>query len=453
MDSRIALRVELENAIVKSRYTLSSLAEYGGLSIGNLSASLQKKKLRPITLKQLDTLTEALGLPEGHYYDLYLAECFYNNRVSVSRMKSFLIRCSELGKTDLIMNAIHMLVEHPKYTELLFSVAEELYLNGLVEESLLFYEEVIEEEKLNHSDRLAISHYRIFRATIGANAGENYKAVIRFEDFRKKLPEAFQLDALLQLANVCLSLGKWNLTEQFADELRILATIRYQEELLIKKNKSVTEPLKTERPLVVYYGQSYLIKAAALFRQGHYEKTKQYIEGYEDLSWFEILDEQGKKEVNNFSLWASANKYSVELMLGNVSVLDEYANYLAERPNDIPEGLLMITQAANAHGFSIDHILEQFPPESSVENDINVVRIEHHIEFYYQKGIYELNQQRFTTGLESILHCLSLSIPTKRHTISILCAAQFEQHQNNASDLQREKFGNLMKEVLEVEKV
>ncbi|MDT2192108.1 hypothetical protein [Paenibacillus larvae] len=74
--------------------------------------------------------------------------------------------------------------------------------------------------------------------------------MIRFEDFRKKLPEAFQLDALLQLTNVCLSLGKWNLTEQFADELRILATIRYQEELLMKKNNSESEPLKTERPLV-----------------------------------------------------------------------------------------------------------------------------------------------------------------------------------------------------------
>ncbi|MDT2263651.1 hypothetical protein P7H12_08705 [Paenibacillus larvae] len=120
-------------------------------------------------------------------------------------MKSFLIRCSELGKTDLVMKAIHILVEHPEYIELLFSVAEELYLNGLVEESLL-YEEVIEEEKHNESDRLAISHYRIFRASIGANAEENYKAVICFEDFRKKLPEAFQLDALLQLTNVCLSL-------------------------------------------------------------------------------------------------------------------------------------------------------------------------------------------------------------------------------------------------------
>ncbi|MDT2235307.1 hypothetical protein P7H19_01450 [Paenibacillus larvae] len=68
------------------------------------------------------------------------------------------------------------------------------------------------------------------------------------------------MDALLQLTNVCLSLGKWNLTEQFADELRILATIRYGKSCLVKKNSSESEPLKTERPLVVYYGQSYLIK-------------------------------------------------------------------------------------------------------------------------------------------------------------------------------------------------
>ncbi|MCY9681113.1 DNA-binding protein, partial [Paenibacillus larvae] len=132
MDNRIALRVELEKAIEETGCTLSSLAEYGGLSIGNLSASLQHKgKLRPITMKQLDTLTEALGLPEGYYYEYYLAEVFsHNNKVAIPRMKSFLIRCAELGKTDLIMNAIHILVEHPKYTELLFSVAEELYLNG-----------------------------------------------------------------------------------------------------------------------------------------------------------------------------------------------------------------------------------------------------------------------------------------------------------------------------------
>ncbi|MCY9508475.1 DNA-binding protein, partial [Paenibacillus larvae] len=446
MNSRIALRLELENAISEAGFTLSKIQETGGPNIGKLSDILRREgKIQPITMKQLDTLTEALRLPEGHYYDLYLAaECFFNSRLAVPRMKSFLYRCAELGKTELIMKAIHILGEHPKYIELLFSVAENLYLDGLVEESILFYEEIIQEEKYNHSDRLAISHYRIFRATIGINAEENYKAVIRFEDFRKNLPKNFQLDALLQLSKVCLSLSKWNLTEQFADELRILATIRYQEELLMKKNKSASESLKTERPLIVYYGQSYLIKAAALFRQGHYEKAKQYIEGYEDLSWFEILDDQGKKEVEKFRSWAKANKYSVELFLGNISVLDEYTIHLTEHPNQIPTGLLLITKAANAYGFPIDHILERFP-DPFLENEATAVRIEYHIEFYYQKAIYEFNQQRFTKGLESILYCLSLSIPTKRHSISILCAAQLELYQNHASDSQREKFTNLMK--------
>ncbi|MDT2288008.1 hypothetical protein P7H17_20800 [Paenibacillus larvae] len=64
-------------------------------------------------------------------------------------------------------------------------------MNGLVEESLLFYEEVIEEEKFNHSERLAISHYRVFRASIGSDADENFKAVIRFEGFRKNLLKIF----------------------------------------------------------------------------------------------------------------------------------------------------------------------------------------------------------------------------------------------------------------------
>ncbi|MCY9751722.1 hypothetical protein M5W75_18265, partial [Paenibacillus larvae] len=88
-----------------------------------------------------------------------------------------------------------------------------------------------------------------------------------------------------------------------------------------------------------------------------------------------------------------------------------------------------------------------------LENEATAVRIEYHIEFYYQKAIYEFNQHRFAKGLESILYCLALCIATKRYSMAVLCAAQFEQYQNNASDPQREKFTNLMKEVLEVEKI
>ncbi|CAM2908918.1 hypothetical protein ERIC1_1c15170 [Paenibacillus larvae subsp. larvae DSM 25719] len=33
-------------------------------------------------MKQLDKLIEVLGLPEGYYYEYYLAECFYKDRVA-----------------------------------------------------------------------------------------------------------------------------------------------------------------------------------------------------------------------------------------------------------------------------------------------------------------------------------------------------------------------------------
>ncbi|MDT2286025.1 hypothetical protein P7H17_07840 [Paenibacillus larvae] len=48
----------------------------------------------------------------------------------------------------MVMKAIHILVEHPEYIELLFSVAEELYLNGLVEESLLFMRKSLRRESI-----------------------------------------------------------------------------------------------------------------------------------------------------------------------------------------------------------------------------------------------------------------------------------------------------------------
>ncbi|MDT2260342.1 hypothetical protein P7H06_13645 [Paenibacillus larvae] len=47
--------------------------------------------------------------------------------------------------------------------------------------------------------------------------------------------------------------------------------------------------------------------------------------------------------------------------------------------------------------------LERFP-EPSIDNEVNAVKIEYHIEFYYQKAIYEFNQHRFAKGLESILY-------------------------------------------------
>ena len=447
MDYRMVLRDELEKAIAKTGYTLSQLKEMGGPHIGNLSACLRGRPLRPISVKQLDKLTEVLGLPEGYYYKYYLDECFYQDRVAKPRMESYLFRCAELGKMELIEKAIQILAEHPRYTELLFSTAEKLYAGGHPQESIFFYEAVIEGEKSNHSERIAISHYRIFRAGIGADSEENYQAVIRFESFRNKLPEGMQLDALLQLTNVCYSLELWSKVLKFAEELRVLSNIVYQEEVRKLNSNRPGPAIETERPLVLYYGKSYLMKSAALFKLGHHEEAKACIEGYEDLSWFQLLDNLGKALVANFSQFAKANRYCIELLLGNTDILDELIHFLTKYPAHISEALLVIIEAANTHGFNIDHILERFADAYPPSNRQNTVSAQRHFRFCFQKALYHLNQKQYEAGIEELLYCLSWSTHTHRHRESLLCIVQLEKYMKYASDSQKQIYKSVDKQV------
>lgn len=56
-----------------------------------------------------------------------------------------------------------------------------------------------------------------------------------------------------------------------------------------------------------------------------------YIEEYEDVSWFKLLDDLGREEVGRFSQFAKGNKYCVELLLGNIEILDEFINFISSR--------------------------------------------------------------------------------------------------------------------------
>ncbi|MFA4133136.1 MULTISPECIES: hypothetical protein [unclassified Brevibacillus] len=85
--------------------------------------------------------------------------------------------------------------------------------------------------------------------------------------------------------------------EFYADELLSLSFKVYDNELRKRKNNKVCDPLKTDRHLVVYYGQGYLLKCVALQMQGLYGEARECVQGYADLAWFELLDEVGLKEV------------------------------------------------------------------------------------------------------------------------------------------------------------
>lgn len=439
-----SIRSEIEYHIKSYWYTLVKLSELTGINPGNISEILRNK--RAITIGHLDSFAKAFGHEAGWLYDLYAKdECISDGKVSKSRAVPFLIRCVEIDRYDYMQPLIASLLE-TKSLAILLTVAEQLYKNRKLKESAYFYQLVIENEKDSFSDRFIMSHYRLFRALQGTNAEENWKAVIRFEPYRNRLHIDYQLDSLLQLANVCFALEKWKEVEKYSDELRELATFVYETEL-IKPNKE-RKPLKSERHLVVYYGQGYLVKAAALKKQGLYEEAKQYVYGYTDLKWFELLDEKGHEEVNKFEVWGKINLYTLDLLLGNLHSLEECADYLENYPNEIFTALVTITEASNKHGFCIDNILHRFSHHivsNSVDKE-NALNVSRHFRFRYQKAIYELQRGRYTIAIDEILLAIKLSGILNQYLALKKCVSLFEKFRNYASKNQIIAYKNIVGE-------
>lgn len=452
MESMNAIRSEIKDHLVSSGYTLTSFGHLSGMNRGSLSAILHGSPPKPIAVRQLDIITETLGYPDGWFYHLYLDECFAGTKISRRRLEPYLIRCAELNKQDCIVAAISRLLEMPKPLNLLYDIGEKLYHYGKVKESALFHEAVVEMEKDSHSERLAVSQYRLFMAQQGPDAEENWKAVIRFEPFRKRLPEHHQLDAILKLANVCFTLHKWKEVEKYADELRALAQAVYREQLRRKVREKAFEVLDTERHLVVYYGQGYLLKTTALQKQELYDKAKKYVTGYADLSWFENLNEIGWMEVKKFKLWAQANAYTLELLTGNISILPDYFQFLQEHPPEILPGLLTIIESANKYGFYVDDIMDQCLYFIQQFNEQDPIDVDRHFSLRYQLAIYQFRKNQYAEGMAHTLFALRLAFILNNDRDVIQCVTLFEAYRSYAQEQHKSEYQYMMEEVRNNEK-
>ncbi|MFB0844180.1 helix-turn-helix domain-containing protein [Paenibacillus oleatilyticus] len=404
------LRSEIDEQMKKYGYSLTKLSKLTGIHLGYLSETLNRRPPRPTTINLLDTLAKAFHQPPGWLYELYPEECFSAEKVSRPRMIPFLTRCAELERFDLITSTTSKLLEIPKNIEILFYVAEQLWEKGLQNESAHFYRLVIENERDSFHDRFAISQYRLFRASLGTNAEENKEAIVRFELYYNRLAEDFQLDALLQMTNVYYTLENWKKVERYADELRELAGKIYQDRLRKRYSTKPFEPLKTERHLVVYYGQGFLLKGIALTMQEQYEEAKKYVSVYSNLGWFELLDEMGKKEVEKFHVWGKGNMLMLNLMTGNQNILPDFSDFLEENPTDTLPYMLGMMEAANRNNFSVDDVINRFceriPHPEIVTTHIKRKQL---FRFWYEKAIYNFKHGRRSCGIKDLVSALYLA--------------------------------------------
>lgn len=278
------------------------------------------------------------------------------------------------------------------------------------------------------------------------------RAAIQFEPVISKLPEHYQLDALLKMLRIYFTLHMWDEVGRFADKLHTIASKIYHDQQQKRAHKLEVE-VSAELPLVYYYGFSYLAKSTALQKQGNYASAKEYVIKYAELGWFNDLDEDGQEEVERFRLFAKANSYTLDLLSGKTDILSEYVMFLEDNPEEILPGMVTIMESANIHNMFVDDILSKFSKQISefnaYEDHINRT---HNFTFMYQLAIYYVKKSDYQKSLDNALQALELSHMLNNDGDFKLCTALFETFRDFATCEQQEKYKKILEGVFENEK-
>lgn len=458
--STTTIRAEIEDHIKQRGTTLHQFAELAEVNVGTLSGIISGN--RPISVGQLDRITTVMGFPEGHFYDLYVNECLIPPGAHWRRLRPFLLRCAELERYDCLKQVLNCLLEDLKQIGGIYDTAEMMFSEGWKQAATLLYESVIECERSNHSERLAMSYFRLYQI-FQNDVIKGFKAAMQFLPYRYRVPEAISLEGLLMLTETYAIRLDWVEVENYACELRTLARVMYDKK--IWKDPEFTP----EKPLVYYYGMASLFMSGSYDYQGRLEESRKWIAEYADLSWFEGLDEAGRAEVALLKTFAKANFICVDIKSGNRSRISEYVEFLEQHPDEIVEGLITLIESANRHHFFVDDVITKFSGEiekyrlsgkerwqsKRIGTDNNTKAPPYYFRysvFFQDYALYNFRKGLFREGIKDILYSMKVSLKLSSKDLLTNSMAIFELYRQYASEAQCKEYSKLCREVWENEK-
>jgi transcriptional regulator with XRE-family HTH domain len=447
LETTATIRGEIVRYLQNHRMTINQFARLSGINSGTLSNIINGN--RPMSMHQLDRITEGMGLEDGHFYELYITESIFHTTPDWRRLGPFLGRCAELDKLDCLHRAARMTMENLNYGPMLFEMAEELFNREKYKAAALLYECVAESEKFQHSERLALCQYRLFVMELSDNVEANLKLAVSFEHYIDRLEDEYQLDAYRKLINVNASIQRWDTMEVLARKMGHKARLQYKNNC-----KFAIMSDGQEKPVIFYILYSFLIQANVRREAGNFEEALSYLSMYENPDWIKAPSDQEKIIINQFKEWARANRYLYRLMSGHSDVLVEYVSYVESRTDEIFTALCNIAVAANRHRFNIDHILEKFkeyqaykPQRSRLGKMSEQVTMNQYARLLTELGIYYLNSKKFNRGLTFIVDSLEYSIRIKSDRGMLRCMGIFEQFRQYSSEEIQKRYKDLISDV------
>ncbi|MGG1649702.1 helix-turn-helix domain-containing protein [Paenibacillus sp. NRS-1780] len=448
---------ELEDYLKQNNLTLAEFAKFSGVHQRTLSNWITQH--RSVSVEQLDRITLAMGLPEGYFYELYIENYIIDLPPNWRRIEPLLYHCAELDKLDAIRRMVGHIMDNLLYSPKLFEIAEALLAQGRHAAALLLYENVAEVEKYQHSERLAVCQYRIFTIQIGDDQSRNLKAATIFEAFVERLDEIDQLDALKDLANVYRSLLQWDKVYDAATKLREKAKIQYSLDHIEKRKHRELEK-KTRGPLFGYIVYPDLLCSGVCEAQGDYQQALQYTYAYADLDWVLETDEDTLYWIGLFQHWAEGNTYVYKLLSGDISVLNDYVEYIAASTNkadkEMVTKLLNVMFAANRYQLNVNDILKRFETvidsfvlQEHPSSDIYTKQVipDQFARFGYELAYYYLYQGMHRVGFKHLIYAMESSNTLNNVTCFKNCLGLFAHFRAYAIPETQAEFYNFIEKV------
>ncbi|MFK4343192.1 MULTISPECIES: transcriptional regulator [unclassified Paenibacillus] len=444
------IRAEIQTYLKEKGLSKTQFGHIAGLNPGTMSGILTSN--RPISVYQLDLITAGMNLPPDHFYERYVEECTVDEPINWRRICPFLYRCVQFHRLDCLQRVVSVLLDNLGYLPNLFELAEASFQNGYQDAAAYLYENIAESEKQQHSERLALSHYRLFQIAVGKDQNLNLNAANKFETFVHRLHEIDQLDALKDLANVYRSLSLWDKVYEFAYQMGQLGQIQY--DLVHNSKRKGTEPQKSpSKPLFAYIAYSKLLCANACDAKGDHEQALAHIRGYADLSWVKENDPDSLYWKNQYQQWAKINTYVNKLMSGDISILPDYVEYIAGEQHIFAE-LLNVMETANRYNIDVDHILKRFESQivnyhESSSDDVFTQQVlpEEYVRFWYKLAKYSLNKGRYLYGFKCLLNAWEKAEFINKGLLSHNCAMLFERFKAYAVSETRDQLHSLWEKI------
>ncbi|MEK4061477.1 MULTISPECIES: DNA-binding protein [Paenibacillus] len=256
-------------------------------------------------------------------------------------------------------------------------------------------------------------------------------------------------DIIVEMLELAYRFEDWDKMLNTTGILYSYAQCIYEERQYCKAKKLPVQILDTERPLVYYFGFSHLMRGIVCQKQGKYEEARNSIFCYAELGWMEDLGEDGIEIAEEFRYLARANLYIVEILSGKTELLEGYARFLQENPEELLPGLDTILQAAIQYGLDVDGLLHTFAEQSAGFGDYeDADNISHYYSYCYHLALYHKREDRVPEALDWTMNCLELFHRSGHDRNFKKCLALFELLRVAATDEQIQRYQNIMMQFL-----